>query len=825
MNHNWFLKLLTLVLVLSFASASQVLAGKPDPKKFKKVIDAHSKAPKQQQRNFADIASSGALIALGLTPPTGSVGSAVLDVIQSPTPTGDSTLTLIPNVQSETTIAVHGSDVVVGFNDFRGFAVNSVSGYAYSTDGGVTFTDGGQLPNGGGFVSGDPDIKVWEDPGDSTVYFFYSSIFFPPSGDSSLSVNVSTDGGATWSAPREVTSATSAVDFADKEYISVDEETGRLFVSWSNFKVDGTIEMAVSYSDDQGLTWAPKIGIANRTSNKTFDGQGTITRADRNNDNVYIAWRTFGTAGGGVSFARSEDNGVTWSAPIDVVVNVASPEAAYGFDRVNGNPALGVDPFSGEVYLAYVNQQHKPRDADDHGDLWVRRSKNSGKTWSNPRHLGGDPQGRNRTQMFPWISTDPATGSVDVIWYDQRIGTGFSDLTETYHAHSFDQGVSYTCPEPLSETSYQSEFGNNFGAPHQGDYIQSDSIDGLYGSYAAPPRSPAVGDSQIDFEVARGDQGTGTSANIGPISVNGVVGGIVDPGTTLSLIVPLKSNCDFSFDTVDASLSSLSADASVTVADSTYSPLKNSAFSPNLIPFEVDVDSGAALGKYLEFELALDSLETGPGIVRFRLIVGSPVVGAAFLTQDFESVAAPALPAGWAYVNIVGASNPWISVASAGVPGNAAFVTNISTNSFDRLQSPFFALPGAQFYDIEFDTSYDLETATSRTGFDGGSLTLRFNGGGLSIFASAFAVEFDGRYEHRINRSAGGNSGDRSGWSGDSGGYRHIRIRIPGEDVSEADLTSIQFRFDMTSDGAVAETGWFVDNVTIKPVNYVDPTP
>lgn len=834
MNKKSPLMLLILMVAISIPLMIDNAFAKPNAKAFKKMLDAHSKAPKIQKRNFQDIASSGALIALGLTSPAADGPPAALKSRLSPTPGGNTAFTPIINQQSETTIAVHGLNVVSGFNDFRGFAVNSVSGVAYSTDGGATFTDNNQLPldgSGNDFVGGDPDVKVWQDPISLTVYFFYSSIYFPDAVTSSLSVHVSTDGGATWSAPRVVTSASSAVDFADKEYISVDKETGRLFVSWSNFKADGTIEMAVSYSDDQGQTWSPKISISNRTNNKTFDGQGTITRAAPNSSNVYIAWTTFGLVdpfGNGISFAKSTDNGATWSAPDNIFVNKPSAEAAYGFDRVNGNAALEVDSV-GYIYLANILAPKKPK-INDFGDLELRTSTNGGNSWSKRVFIGRSPKKDNRTQMFPWISVDRTTGVVDVIWYDQRSGTGFSDFTEAYHVHSFDQGQTFTCPEPVSPTRFQSEFGNNFNAPHQGDYIQVFSDNGMWADYAAPPRDPAHGDSMIDFEVARQTQGPGLGATVGDISVNGVVGGIVDPGTTMSLIVPLRSNCG-KFDSVDATLTSLSPSATVTVADSVYSPLKKKKFSNNVPAYQVAIDPAAPLGKYLDFELAIDTaagatLGAGAltGIVRFRLIVGQPVVGAVFKTEDFESVVPPGLPAGWTYVPIFGTGTPWMTVASQGNPGIAAFVADIDTNSFDRLQSPFFPLPGgADFYDIEFDINYNEEVATSRTGFDGGSLTLRFNDGGSSIFASAFATEFDGRYEHRLERSAGGQSGDRSAWSGNSGGFRHIRIRIPAKDVAGVDLTSIQFRFDQTSDSSVGAVGWWVDNVTIKPVNYTDP--
>src|SRR6266567_8367410 len=47
------------------------------------------------------------------------------------------------NLQSETSIAIDstGQHVVIAFNDFRGFSTTttSISGFAYSDDGGVTF--------------------------------------------------------------------------------------------------------------------------------------------------------------------------------------------------------------------------------------------------------------------------------------------------------------------------------------------------------------------------------------------------------------------------------------------------------------------------------------------------------------------------------------------------------------------------------------------------------------------------------------------------------------------------------------------------------------
>ena len=52
--------------------------------------------------------------------------------------------------QSETSMAVFGDVIIIAFNDSRGFycPMRSTVGWAFSLDGGQTFTDGGSLPGG-----------------------------------------------------------------------------------------------------------------------------------------------------------------------------------------------------------------------------------------------------------------------------------------------------------------------------------------------------------------------------------------------------------------------------------------------------------------------------------------------------------------------------------------------------------------------------------------------------------------------------------------------------------------------------------------------------
>jgi hypothetical protein len=230
-----------------------------------------------------------------------------------------------PSTQSEVSIAVDatGQHVVVGFNDFRGFdnGTNplSISGFMYSDDGGATFVDGGQLPSPGTDVIGtqkfpqvfgDPDVKYL-----GACNFIYSSIilkkFSPTTVVETMGVHRSTDCGHTWSGPFEVTAVTNPngfvdaagnpVDAADKEFMSVDPDTGRVLMSWSNFtdrdlvpSAPGGIEISTTYSDNIMTATPPTWSARKVVGHDQEDGQASIPAfAGRGSTNAYVAWSRF----------------------------------------------------------------------------------------------------------------------------------------------------------------------------------------------------------------------------------------------------------------------------------------------------------------------------------------------------------------------------------------------------------------------------------------------------------------------------------------------------------------------------------------------------
>jgi hypothetical protein len=174
--------------------------------------------------------------------------------------------------QSETSIAVRGNNLVTGFNDSFTTplfltAGSDLSGYAYSTNGGQSWVDGGSIPNKDGDMNfGDPWLVS-----DSAGNFYYSTLYlelFPQRFALDVGVAKSTDGGKTFGRPVPVdTPFGQASPFyeADKDALASGPGVGgsgqALYDSWDDFVFQFEpccnffSGLPVSHSYDGGQTW------------------------------------------------------------------------------------------------------------------------------------------------------------------------------------------------------------------------------------------------------------------------------------------------------------------------------------------------------------------------------------------------------------------------------------------------------------------------------------------------------------------------------------------------------------------------------------------
>jgi hypothetical protein len=166
--------------------------------------------------------------------------------------------------QSETTIAVAGQHVAVGYNDSQQSlialtAATNLTGYSYSNDGGASFHDGGDIPNALGQNNfGDPWMTSTPD---GTMY--YSTLSLDQLQGLLVGVARSTDGGHTWSQPVNVTKDLGPAGFQldDKPALTAGKTPSNqsvLYDTWDDFACDAHTcwtGLPVSRSLDGGQTW------------------------------------------------------------------------------------------------------------------------------------------------------------------------------------------------------------------------------------------------------------------------------------------------------------------------------------------------------------------------------------------------------------------------------------------------------------------------------------------------------------------------------------------------------------------------------------------
>lgn len=800
-----------------------------------------------------------------------------------------------PGGQAELSIAVDetGKHIVIGFNDTRGFALNplSVSGYMYSEDGGKTFVDGGQLPSPGNQaigatlfprVSGDPEVKYL-----GNCVFIYSSIvvykFSDTAAVQTMGVHRSTDCGKTWQGPFEVTGASNPngqlgpagnpLDAADKEFMDVDPETGRVIMSWSNFTpfAPGGVEIRTTFSDNMKTGAPPTWSTSTIVAATEADGQSSVPRFAASSSKAYVAWRrfpfpgTFFGLGNSVAFARSLDNGATWQAPLETSAEFFTMDQVLGNDRVNTSPSLAVDnshgPRRGAIYLVYANN-----DGGDGADVVFQKSTNEGQSFSAPLRINAAPA-NDRAQWFPWVTVDTFTGRVHVFYYDQGIDdTG--DLSEVSYVYSDNGGNSWSAPVPLTRRPFKAGWGNDTGQPNLGDYNQAVAQRGeLFATYAVTVRPPAgFVDGQPstsmtipDIEFRRVSQFKFTDLNTLPLSINvnnvelgdSGANGNIDPGETVRLRVPLENY------TLNAISKGAAKDVLALLISDTpgvqviqplglYGKIQSGQTVSNVLEYRLRLapsfDPGTPINLRLLATARFGSQLITAAELRHSLFTGTPAE-TLLLTENFDGAPPGTLPAGWTTAHGGGLNTvPWTtSNTFCGNVSNAAFHQNANDNPggnptrFERLFSPNIAIPAdSDYVTVEFDVCTDTEDDPNFDiqAYDGLLLRILDATPGntvRSVLVEAFADEFTTgaikHYPKHFPRSS--NAAyfqDMSAWAGDSLGAKRVRMKLPGMAGTIA-----QLRFEFTQDGTGTcldvgggpLCGVSVDNLIIKSVRAV----
>jgi hypothetical protein len=781
-----------------------------------------------------------------------------------------------PVYKAQTCVAADasGAHILVAFNDPRGFTRTPIctSGYMVSDDGGLTFTDLGQLPiveqaNVKGIaypqLFGHPDVKYL---GGSN--FIYASLMVKAASETStvqtLCIYRSSDYGHSWQGPFEIDASSSgdlqsgwASDAADKEFLDVNPETGRVIVTWSNFSersaTGAPVEICSAYCDDMLTapipTWSPRK-ILNPGST-TFD-TAAVPRFGTNNK-VFVTWSQAlsGTANKNIAFVVSNDDGQTWSPPRTLR---SSPflgmDQVQGNDTVNDFPSLATDlsrgRTRGNIYCVYADNTLR-----DGADVVFQRSIDNGSTFSDPISLSYRP-GMDRSQWFPCVCVDQSNGRIHVFYFDQGLAkTG--DLTQSMHLYSDDAGATWSAPTPLGE-SFHAALGKGSGQPNLGEYNE---ISAQSGELLAvePIRLAAFSNNEselrrnpasLDLALHRIREGGAPVILCGVRAMNLANQTILQPGDVVNLSLALENyvtnpKMPAIVSEVTGKLVAFTQGVTLLRSTSSFPDLKagaignsSSDFSIQLSP-HLDVNTPIKLGV---------EIVTGNGktFIPFELNCGE-CRNETLFQENFSSIRTlHSLPTDWMTLHAAGRNTiPW-TVASSHFSATGLYHDNDEdgpggeSSRIESVLSPIIHVPdNARQIKVEFDIAFNTEDdSVFRTlAYDGCVLRIQDEtspNAPTTRLAESIADDIEMSSDHstvnglpkHLPESADPDYLQNVGaWGGNSHGLRHVSIFF-----SHLAGKNIRLRWDYTQDGSgiASEStgegrGVLVTNISVNRVS------
>ncbi len=145
---------------------------------------------------------------------------------------------------------------------------------------------------------------------------------------------------------------------------------------------------------------------------------------------------------------RSRDGGRTFSPGVEVDAGLVPTRRFLVFLPEFPSLAAGRE---GSLYAAWADG----RNGDE--DVFLRRSDDKGRTWSEPRRINDNRLGDGTSQYLPRVSVAPG-GRVDVLYLDRRGDPDQDVMTDAYLATSSDGGRSFASTR-MSSQSFDSRVG------------------------------------------------------------------------------------------------------------------------------------------------------------------------------------------------------------------------------------------------------------------------------------------------------------------------------------------------------------------------------
>lgn len=320
-------------------------------------------------------------------------------------------------------------------------------GWHTTFDGGKTWSDGAftlpvgftgcriNAPSGGHVPSGSVAIGAY-----GTVYAVFGSAIASDAGHESILVASSLDGGRTFLPAKVAEPAPAGVGLARPLMTLGRAASGKdslLLSYWGCHRTDqGTAcdQALFARSDDAGATFSAPVLV-----NKPPGGQNPSQPAVAPDGTIYETFqRRYADGHVDLLLAKSSDGGTTFTE------SALDTENKLG---VSYDPAkIVVDPKSGTLYTAWSDSR------TGNQQIFFRKSTDKGVTWSQASLLTPDPKVTG-TSRSPSISVAP-DGRVDVVYY--HTGPETPTFDDVYLDSTSDGGTTFklhqVTPKPIDRT-------------------------------------------------------------------------------------------------------------------------------------------------------------------------------------------------------------------------------------------------------------------------------------------------------------------------------------------------------------------------------------
>jgi hypothetical protein len=298
-------------------------------------------------------------------------------------------------------------------------------GLYYSLDRGMNFASADTMPTHTDLTTyaGNPAAGI---DGDGNM--FVTAII----GKSSFRVFTahSTDRGANWS----------RVDIPNptnnhRPHMAIDVNPGSPFVNtvYVTYATINSSPIMLSRSTDRGLSFSAPVQINGSVGGSYGNAPNLAVGPD---GELYATW-TGGATQRPIGFNKSTDGGSTWDTPKSIRTINNMGNLTKGTNTIWGfsGPVMAIDcssgPRRGWIYIVY------PALDAVAPDIYLIRSTDKGNSWSDPVFVNQDASGKD--QWTPWVSVDPSTGTLFVVYYDSRRFPN-NDSAEVYMSVSCDGG-------------------------------------------------------------------------------------------------------------------------------------------------------------------------------------------------------------------------------------------------------------------------------------------------------------------------------------------------------------------------------------------------